>query len=125
MVAGDGDKKTNRQTRSYFIISDQLSALSTAEDAGKEAIHHPGETVTPVTFRPETVGSAGHLRQQQQQLLHLQQIQQQQQQQTYAGVLRSQAQASQASEARQGDLDPIARIRNLGTKGSHFSSALL
>ena len=119
----NGDKKT-RQTRSYFIISDRLSALSTAGDAGTEAIHHAGESVAPVTLRPETVGSAAHLRHQQQQLLHLQQIQQQQQQ-TYAGVLRSQAQASQASEARQGDLDPIARIRNLGTKGSHFSSALL
>ena len=103
-----------------FIISDQLSALSTAGDAGTDAIHHPGETVTSVTHRPGTVGNAAHLRQQQ--LLHLQQIQQQQQQQTYAGVLRSQA---QASEARQGDLDPIARIRNLGTKGSNFSSALL
>ena len=123
--AGDGDKNTNRQTRSYFIISDQLSALSTAGNAETEAIHHAGETVTPVTFRPGNVGNAAHLRQQQQQLLHLQQIQQQQQQQTYAGVLRSQAQATQASEARQGDLDPIARIRNLGTKGSHFSSALL
>ena len=105
-----------------FIISDQLSALSTAGDAGRDAIHHPGETVTSVTHRPGTVGNAAYLRQQQQQLLHLQQIQQQQQQQTYAGVLRSQA---QASEARQGDLDPIARIRNLGTKGSNFSSALL
>ena len=104
-----------------FLISDQLSALSTAGDAARDAIHHPGETVTSVTLRPGTVGNATHLRQQQQQLLHLQQIQQHQQQ-TYAGVLRSQA---QASEARQGDLDPIARIRNLGTKGSNFSSALL
>ena len=103
-----------------FILSDQLFSLSTARDAGREAIHHLGETVTQ---RPGTVGSAEHLRQQQQQqLIHLQQHQQQQQQQTYAGVLRSQA---QAGEARQSDLDPIARIRNLGTKGSHFSSALM
>ena len=54
-----------------FIISDQLSALSTAWDAGRDAIHHPGETVTSVTHRPGTVGNAAYLRQQQQQLLHL------------------------------------------------------
>ena len=109
------DKWTNLFVN--FILSDQLSALSTAWDAGRDAIHHLGETVTQ---RPGTVGNAEHLRQQQ--LLHLQQQQQQQQQQTYAGVLRSEA---QAGEARQSDLDPIARIRNLGTKGSHFSSALM
>ena len=117
------------------LVSDELSALSTvstvstARDAGREAIHHPGESVASVTYRPETVGNAAHLRQQQQQLLHLQQLQQQQQQQpqqTYAGVLRSEAgEASQAGQARQALLDPITRIRNLGTKGSHFSSALL
>ena len=95
-----------------FILSDQLSALSTARDAGREAIHHLGESVTQ---RPATVGNAEHLRQQH--LRHLQQQHQQQQQQTYAGVLRSQA---QAGEARQSDLDPIARIRNLGTKGLSF-----
>ena len=111
------------------LVSDELSALSTvstARDAGREAIHHPGESVASVTYRPETVGNAAHLRQQQQQLLHLQQLQQQQQQQTYAGVLRSEAgEASQAGQARQALLDPITRIRNLGTKGSHFSPALL
>ena len=112
------------------LVSDELSALSTvstARDAGREAIHHPGESVASVTYRTETVGNAAHLRHQQQQLLHLQQLQQQQQQQqTYAGVLRSEAgEASQAGQARQALLDPITRIRNLGTKGSHFSPALL